>query len=132
MRSHFHCVYKMQFHLVLVTKYRNKWFTDEILTRLEEILREQCKKWDVDLVQFGAESDHCYLLLELHPNIEPAKLVNSLKTVSSRLLRKEYADHLAKHYWKPVLWARGYCLLTTGGASLEILENYIANQDRPK
>lgn len=132
MRSHFHCVYKMQFHLVLVTKYRNKCFTDEILTRLEEILREQCKKWDVDLVQFGAESDHCNLLLELHPNIEPAKLVNSLKTVSSRLLRKEYADHLAKYYWKPVLWARGYCLLTTGGASLEILESYIANQDRPK
>ena len=105
MRSHYHCVYKMKFHLVLVTKYRNKCFTDEILTRLEVIFREQCAKWDVEVLEFGGEDDHIHLMLELHPNIEPAKMINSLKTVSSRLIRKEYKDHMAKYYWKPALWS---------------------------
>ena len=131
MRSHFHCVYKLKYHLVLVTKYRNKCFTGEILDRLEAIFREQCSKWDVELLQFGGEDDHVHLMLEMHPNIEPAKLINSLKTVSSRLIRKEYAEHMAKYYWKPTLWSRAYCLITAGGAPLEVLEEYIKNQDRP-
>ncbi|WP_338139272.1 IS200/IS605 family transposase [Vibrio coralliirubri] len=131
MRSHFHCVYKLKYHLVLVTKYRNKCFTGEILNRLEAIFREQCSKWDVELLQFGGEGDHVHLMLGMHPNIEPAKLINSLKTVSSRLIRKEYAEHMAKYYWKPTLWSRAYCLITAGGAPLEVLEEYIKNQDRP-
>ncbi|MFA0697969.1 IS200/IS605 family transposase, partial [Vibrio sp. 10N.222.49.C9] len=132
MRSHYHCVYKLKYHLVLVTKYRNKCFTDEILTRLEVIFREQCAKWDVEVLEFGGEDDHIHLMLELHPNIEPAKLINSLKTVSSRLVRKEYQEHMTKYYWKPALWSRAYCLITAGGAPLEVLADYIANQDRPK
>ncbi len=132
MRSHYHCVYKLNYHLVLVTKYRNKCFTSELLDRLEEILREQCKKWDVDIAEFGGEADHIHLMLEMHPNIEPARLINSLKTVSSRLIRKEFSAHLAKYYWKPVLWSRAYCLITAGGAPLSILKDYIQNQDKPK
>ncbi|ANO35669.1 transposase (plasmid) [Vibrio breoganii] len=103
-----------------------------MLTRLEVIFREQCAKWDVEVLEFGGEDDHIHLMLELHPNIEPAKLINSLKTVSSRLVRKEYQEHMTKYYWKPALWSRAYCLITAGGAPLEVLADYIANQDRPK
>jgi putative transposase len=71
-------------------------------------------------------------MLELHPNIMPSKLVNNLKTVSSRLIRKQYSTHLKKFYWKPVLWSRAYCLISAGGAPLEILCDYIQNQERPK
>jgi putative transposase len=116
----------MKYHLVLVTKYRNKCFTNSILERLREIFFQQCEKWDANLLEFGGEKDHVHLLLDLYPNIEPAKLINSLKTVSSRLIRKEYSKHLAKYYWKPVLWSRAYCLISAGGAPL-----YINNQDRP-
>ncbi|WP_097356646.1 transposase [Candidatus Enterovibrio escicola] len=59
-------------------------------------------------------------------------MINSLKTVSSRLIRKEYSNHMVKYYWKPALWSRAYCLITDGGAPLDILTNYIANQDRQK
>ena len=131
MKSHYHCVYDMKYHLVLVTKYRNKCFTSEILDSLKEICENQCKKWSIDLLEFGGESDHIHLMLGLNPTIEPAKFINSLKTVTSRLVRKQYADHLKQFYWKPVLWSRAYCLLTVGGASLEVLKEYIQNQDRP-
>jgi putative transposase len=51
-----------------------------------------------------------------------------LKTVSSRLLRRDFGAHLARHYRKPVLWSPSYCLISCGGAPLEIIKQYIQNQ----
>lgn len=121
----------MKYDLVLVTKYRNRCFNNDILNRLEEICRKQCEKWEVELLEFGGESDHIHLLLAFNPTIQPSKFINSLKTVSSRLIRKEFLSHLSDYYWKPVLWSRAYCLLTAGGAPIETLREYIENQDRP-
>lgn len=131
-RSHWHCVFHLKYHLVLVTKYRRKCFTKSILTRLEEICREQSQLWDIELIEFGGEEDHVHLLLDLHPNIMPSRFINSLKTVTSRLLRKEYTEHLSKFYWKNVLWTRAYCLITAGGAPIEIIKQYIQNQGKSK
>lgn len=132
LKSHYHCVYKLTFHLVLVTKYRRKCFTGEMLARLKEIIIDLCDKWEVDLIEFNGEEDHVHLLIDMHPNIMPSKFVNNLKTVTSRLIRKEYADHLSKFYWKPVLWTRAYCLLTTGGATIDTIKQYIQNQEKPE
>lgn len=131
MKSHFHCVYDMKYHLVLVTKYRRKCLTSEIIDSLKLVCEKQCGLWDIGLLEFGGEADHIHLMLELNPTIQPSKFINSLKTVTSRLIRKQYADHLKRYYWKPVLWSRAYCLLTAGGAPLEVLKEYIQNQERP-
>lgn len=131
-KSHYHCVYNLNYHLVLVTKYRRKCFTKNILERLEQICHNNCAQWNIDLLEFGGEADHIHLLLAMHPNIMPSKFVNNLKTVSSRLIRKEFSNHLKHYYWKPVLWTRAYCLITAGGAPLSILKQYIQNQEEPK
>ncbi|MBT0886116.1 MULTISPECIES: IS200/IS605 family transposase [Acinetobacter] len=132
MKSHYHCVYKLTYHLVLVTKYRRKCFTNEMLNRLEEIVRKNCQDWEIDLLEFNGEADHIHLLLEMHPNIMPSKFINNIKTVSSRLIRKEFDAELKQYYWKPVLWTRAYCLLTTGGATIDVIREYIKNQERPE
>lgn len=132
MKSHYHCVYKLTYHLVLVTKYRRKCFTNEMLNRLEEIVRKNCQDWEIDLLEFNGEADHIHLLLEMHPNIMPSKFINNIKTVSSRLIRKEFDAELKQYYWKPVLWTRAYCLLTTGGATVDVIREYIQNQERPE
>ncbi|MBF0442413.1 MAG: transposase, partial [Oligoflexales bacterium] len=62
----------------------------------------------------------------------PSRFENNLKTVTSRLIRKEYAEHMRKFYWKPLLWTRAYCIITAGGAPLETLKKYIENQSEPK
>lgn len=131
MKSHYHCVYKLKYHLVLVTKYRKQCFTDEMLNKLEEICRNLCEKWDIELEEFGGEADHIHLLISMHPNIMPSKFINNLKTVTSRLIRKQFQEHLKPFYFKPVLWTRAYCLLTVGGAPLDVLKDYIKNQERP-
>lgn len=132
MKPHYHCVYKLKYHLVLVTKYQRKCFTNEILERLEIICRDLCEKWEVELDEFSGEADHVHLMIDMHPNIMPSKFINNLKTVTSRLIRKEYSEHLQKFYWKPVLWTRAYCLITSGGAPIEVLRQYIQSQERPK
>ena len=131
LRSHSHCVYKITYHLVLVTKYRRKCFTIAILERLEQICKDICEKWDIGLIEFGGEEDHIHLLLDFHPSAKPCNFVNNLKTVSSRLIRKEFSKHLAKFYWKPVMWTRAYCLLSAGGAPVDVIKKYIENQQEP-
>ena len=113
---------------MLVTKYRKKYLSFEIRKRLNEICKNLCKKWDVNILEFRGEEDHIHLLLSMHPNIMPSKLINSLKTVTSRLVRKEYKKHFAKYYWIPKLWTRAYCLVSAGGASLDVLKKYIEKQ----
>jgi len=125
----FHCVYKLNYHLVLVTKYRRKCINADILKRLEEISGDLCKKWNSKLVEFNGESDHIHLLIELNPKIAPCIFVNNLKTVSSRLIRRDFLPYLKKYYWTdPVFWSRSYCILTCGGAPLSVIQQYIEQQ----
>jgi putative transposase len=77
-------------HLVLTTKYRRKVLTDPMLTRLEAIFKALMVKWDGRLIEFNGERDPVHLLLQYTPQTEPSKLINNLKTVSSRYLRKEF------------------------------------------
>src|SRR5690625_4747060 len=89
LRSHPHCVFNIKAHLVLVVAYRRKVITKEIMHDLEKHVRRVCDLSDVNVLEFSGEPDHIHILLELHPNIMPSRLVNSIKTVSSRMIRKE-------------------------------------------
>lgn len=123
-----HCVYKIQFHLVVVTKYRRKCITHEMLVRLKEIFERTLSKWECLLIECNGEADHVHLLIEVNPKVQPSKLVNNLKTVSSRLIRKEFSEKLARVYTKPVFWSRSYCLISCGGAPISVLKQYIEQQ----
>ncbi|MCW6051342.1 IS200/IS605 family transposase [Lyngbya sp. CCAP 1446/10] len=118
-------------HLVLTTKYRRKVLTDLMLTRLESIFRDLMEKWEGRLIEFNGESDHVHLLLQYNPQTEPSKLINNLKTVSSRYLRKEFATEINQVYWKEVFWTNGYFIASCGGVTVEQLKKYINEQDRP-
>jgi len=131
-RSHNSCIYNLQYHLVLVTKYRNKCFTDDMLNWLEDEFIRILSDQDCGVEDFNGEGDHVHALISLHPSITPAKLINTLKTVSSRMIKKNFGPELKKHYWGTnALWSRSYCLLSVGGAPIDVLKEYIENQDRP-
>jgi putative transposase len=128
----YHCVYNLHYHLVIVTKYRRKCITAAMLKRFKIICTELTEKWECELVEFNGEADHLHLLLSLNPKVTPSIFVNNLKTVTSRLIRKEFGDHLQKIYWKdPVFWSRTYCILSCGGVPLSIIKQYIEQQAAP-
>ena len=117
---------------MLVTKYRRKAFTGKMLMDLEVKVKELSAKWNVEVLEFGGESDHVHLLIGMNPSTQPSKYINNLKTVTSRYLKKKYVEHLKQFYWGTnAMWSRAYCLITAGGAPLTVLKQYIENQERP-
>jgi len=102
-----------------------------MLTRLEAIFKALMEKWEGRLIEFNGETDHVHLLIQYTPQTEPSKLINNLKTVSSRYLRKEFAERVNQFYRKDVLWTNGYFIASCGGVTVEQLKQYIEEQDRP-
>jgi putative transposase len=99
--------------------------------RLGEIFFDTLLKWECELIEFNGEADHVHLLFGATPKPSLSVLVNNLKTVSSRLIRKEFKREVSKVYWKPVFWHRSYCILTCGGAPLSVIKQYIQQQGEP-
>jgi putative transposase len=121
-------VYDLNIHLVLVTKYRKKVIDKAILSRLHEIFEATCQKWRCELVEFNGEPDHVHLLINFPPDVEVSKLVNNLKTVSSRLIRKDFLEMLNSVYSKPVFWSGAYFVASCGGVTIEQLKAYVEQQ----
>ena len=124
----YHCVYSLNYHLVLVTKYRRKVLTPDILQFIKSTAERISESWGCELKEFNGEADHVHMLIAATPNIKLSDFINNLKTVTSRLTRKQYAAHVRKFYWKPVFWHRSYCIASAGGAPLDIIKQYIENQ----
>jgi len=131
-RTLFHCVYALHYHLVLVTKYRRRCITRPMLEMLQDIIAQRCKGWGGELLEFNGEADHVHILASLPPNLDLSRFVNNVKTTSSRLVRREFADQLRRVYRKPVFWSRSYCIITCGGAPLSVLKQYVEQQKTPE
>lgn len=127
----YHCTYALSYNFVFVTKYRRRCLTAPMLERLKKIVTELMSGWGC-VIEINGESDHVHMLLELNPKAAPATLANMLKTVSSRLLRRDFKEHLSKVYRKPALWSRSYFVASCGGAPLSVIKQYIEQQERPE
>ncbi|HUY85660.1 MAG TPA: IS200/IS605 family transposase [Acidimicrobiales bacterium] len=119
-------------HLVFVTKYRRPAFTNSVLTRCEQIMREVCAGSRVELVEFNGEADHVHLLVRVPAAIALSNLVHHLKGRSSRLLRQQFSGHLRRYLWGGHLWSPSYYAGSVGGAPITVLRQYIESQGRPK
>lgn len=128
-RSGRHCVFNMHVHLVFVTKYRKRIFSKRAIDILDVIFSNICHDFNATLVEMDGENDHVHLLVEYPPKLAVSSLVNSLKGVSSRLLRKHLPE-MNRHYWRGVLWSPSY-FAASGGAPIEIIKQYIQQQNSP-
>ncbi len=129
-RSGRHCVFLIHAHLVFTPKYRRKVFKGHHIEALQRIFASVCEDFGAQLVEMDGEHDHVHLLVNYPPHVELSKLVNSLKGVSSRLLRKQCPD-IADRYWKNVLWSRSYFAASCGGAPISVIRQYIEQQRTP-
>jgi putative transposase len=126
-----HCVFLMHVHLVFVTKYRGRVFTKHILDELKIIFTDVCVDFDAVLIEFDGEEDHVHLLVEYPPKVAISSLVNSLKGVSSRLLRKNNYPAIKAKLWGNALWSPSYFASSCGGAPIAIIRQYIEQQKTP-
>ncbi|GAA3466891.1 IS200/IS605 family transposase [Nonomuraea roseola] len=126
-----HGVFALYAHVVFVTKFRHKAFTDTHLNRMEEIMRDVCADFETELRDFNGENNHVHLLVNFPPKIALSKLVNSLKGISSRRRRTELPE-LAHHYYRAnKLWSGSSFAGSVGGAPISVLRQYIEQHNRP-
>jgi putative transposase len=108
-------------------KYRRKVVDDSISMRLRNIFEKICISYNITLIEWEYDEDHVHCLIEGHPNSEISKFINAYKSAASRLIKKEFPlirNQLGKEYF----WSRSFCLVTVGGAPLEVLKQYIQSQ----
>ncbi len=127
-QSKSHAVFNIKLHIVFVTKYRRKTLTPEVLDYLKEAFSDCLAAWNCKLVEYGGESDHVHLLIDIHPALDISVLINNLKTASARRTRNRFAEHIAKFYSKPLFWHRAYFVGSVGGATLETVRAYVDAQ----
>ena len=98
--------------------------------RLQVMFEKVCRDFQAQLVEMNGEAEHVHLLIHYPPKHSVSSLVNSLKGVSSRLLRSERPD-VEKRYWNNVLWWPSYFAANCGGAPLGIIKQYVEQQKTP-
>lgn len=123
-----HSISRLVVHLVFVVKYRRAVLAAEHLERMEAVCLGVAEKMGFQLLEFNGEADHVHLLVEYPPTLSVSSLVNHLKGVSSRMLRKEFPELAARgaHLWTP-----SYFAASAGGAPIERLREYVESQEKP-
>ncbi len=122
-----HAAFNLHVHLVFITKYRKNVLGVLHHDYFSECVTEVCRSFDAELKECNGGADHIHMLIQYPPTVQLSKLVNNLKSVTSRRMRGDFID-LRAAYSKPVLWSRSYFASSCGGAPLDIIKQYIQNQ----
>ncbi len=127
MDNNAHSVFLLYYHLIMVTKYRRKVINDDISARGKEIFEYIAPNYGITLEEWNHDKDHVHVMFRAQPKSEISKFINAYKSASSRLLKKEYPE-IREKLWKGAFWSQSFCLLTSGGAPVEVIRKYIESQ----
>lgn len=128
LNSNRHSVFSLVYYLVVCTKYRHNCITNDMLQSIKNSADTVFTAKGGKVLEFNGETDHVHLLVTLPPQATLATVVNTFKTVSSRIIRRDFKPQLKDFYSKPIFWSRSYCIVTAGDGSLDTLKKYIENQ----
>ncbi len=118
-------VFSCQYHIIFCPKYRRKVLVGAVETRLKEIVYEVATEMMVEIIEMETDEDHIHILAGIHPQLGVNAFVKKVKGRSSRLLRSEFPSLKSR---LPTLWTNSYFVSTVGGAPLEVVKQYIENQ----
>ena len=123
-----HSCFLLQYHLVLVTKYRKKVFNNDMETFLTSFIESMMKKNDCNLMKIIYDRDHVHILFEAPVTLNLPNFINGLKSTSSRMIRRAFSEYLKQFFWKPVFWSRSYFICTVSEHTKQVVQEYIRNQ----
>ena len=126
-----HSVFLLHYHLIMVVKYRRKVIDDTISDRARTIFESIAPSYGITLEEWNHDIDHVHVMFRAQPKTELSKFINAYKSASSRLLTKEYPQ-IREKLWKEAFWSQSFCLLSTGGAPIEVIRRYIESQGEKK
>jgi REP element-mobilizing transposase RayT len=110
-------------HLVFSTKHREALLALPVREHLHAYLATVLKNQDSPALKVGGTSDHVHALFRLSKNCALAKIVEEIKTSSSKWLKSQ-GRALANFHWQS-----GYGGFSVGPAELEQVVDYITRQE---
>ena len=121
-----HAVYDTAYHLVWCPKYRKKIFQEpEVRERAEQLIREICEEYEVEIQEMEVAIDHVHLLVSFSPRYARGEVVRIIKSISVRELFREF-PRMKKRLWAGELWEDGYFARTVGDRmTRQIIDKYI-------
>ena len=122
-----HSVFLLYYHLILVVKYRRNVFNDDMSDYARDIFAKIAPDYNITLLEWNHDGDHVHVMFKAQPNSELSKFINAYKSASSRLIKKDFPA-VKKKLWKQHFWSQSFCLLTAGGAPIEVIKEYIESQ----
>ena len=128
-KSHNHSKFLIQYHIIFVTKYRRKIFTNTIFRewmKATMVSISNQHKFEIITQEIDpSKPDHWHGLISAPPTVSPAQIIRVLKQHSVRLAYTSFETHLRKFYWyKNLLWTRGYFCASVGNASIETIQQF--------
>lgn len=123
-----HACFLIQYHLVLVTRYRHPVLTGELSDALLSYTKEYFEKQDCPILEINSNKDHIHILFEASPMTNLMSFINAYKSASSRRMRTDFAEHLAPYYWKPYFWSMSYFIASVSEQTTSVVQKYIQNQ----
>jgi len=127
-----HSVYALQYHFVQCVKYRRKALVNEaIVDLLKQQVKQISETYKVLVLNIEADKDHFHLLFKAHPQLDFTKYINTIKTITSREIQRNYPE-VKKLLWVGKFWSPSYFLTTTGQVTLDQLKKYVESQGYEK
>lgn len=123
-----HSCFLLQYHLVLVTKYRHKVIAGALEQELVTYTHQYFHEREMPILEMSCMPDHVHILFEAPPQIDLSVFVNAYKSASSRHIRKMFVAELAPYYWKPYFWSLSYFIGSVSQNTLLVVQKYIQSQ----
>ncbi len=123
-----HSCFLLQYHLVLITKYRHEVIKGALEEELVQYTKGHFAKEGLPILEMNTMPDHVHILFEAAPQINLAAYVNAYKSASSRHIRKQFAEELKPYYWKPYFWSLSHFIGSVSENTLSVVQRYIQNQ----
>jgi putative transposase len=125
-----HSVYSLHYHLVQCVKYRRKALTNPLVVDfLKTKIHNISKTYDVEVLNIECDKDHFHLLFSAKPSLDIPKYINTIKTITSREIRKNFPE-VKTMLWEDTFWSRSYFIASTGQVTLDVLKKYVENQGK--
>jgi len=123
------CVFSLQYHLIIVVKYRQEVFVNnDLVDSMKKVINRIALDFDVEILECECGKDHIHILFRSKPTLNITKFINILKGHSSREMRKQYWDFLKDKLWGDHFWSPSYFLSSTGNVTIDVLKEYVENQ----
>jgi len=123
-----HSVYALYYHLILVIKYRRRVFTnDKIIDFLKQKIHEISETHEVEILAIETDQYHVHMLFKANPTLNIPKYINTLKTITSREIRRNFPE-VKEKLWRNAFWSPSYFLATSGQVTLDVLKAYVESQ----